>query len=131
MSLAPMRMPSSAKTTPANGCIRANSGHTSCAWRSTAGSSVNASGSTPVSASSAAPNAAPTANDQPIIRRPAAYARSASPAPSIRPTITCAAIATASSTNARKTKIWNAIWCAPSAAAPTRASTADATVNDA
>ena len=43
--------------------------------------------------------------------------------------MTCAAIASASSTSARKTKSWKAIWCAPSAAAPIRASTAEATRN--
>ena len=41
----------------------------------------------------------------------------------------CAAIASASSTSARKTNSWNAIWCAPRLAGPTRASTAEATRN--
>ena len=67
--------------------------------------------------------------DQTIIRPAAARAPDPSPAPSMRPTMTCAAIATASSTSARKTNSWNAIWCAPSEAAPTRASTAEATRN--
>ncbi len=46
------------------------------------------------------------------------------------PTITCAAMASASSTSARNTNSWNATWCAASAAGPTRASTADATRNE-
>ena len=48
----------------------------------------------------------------------------------MRPTITCPAIAIASSTSARKTHSWNAIWCAPSDAAPIRASTAEPTRNE-
>ena len=52
---------------------------------------------------------APSATDQPIIRTAAAWAPASSPAPSIRPTITCPAIATASSTRARKMKSSNAI----------------------
>ena len=62
-----------------------------------------------------------------MIRTEAARAPAASPAPSIPPTITCAAIASASSTSARNTNSWKAIWCAPSAAELTRASTAEAT----
>ena len=69
----------------------------------------------------------PAATAQPIIRVAAARAPLASPAPSMRPTITWPAIAIASSTSARKTNSWNAIWCAPSEAGPMRASTAEAT----
>ena len=64
------------------------------------------------------------------MRLAAARAPSASPAPSIRPIITCPAIAIASSTSARNTHSWNAIWCAPSDAAPIRASTADPIRNE-
>ena len=91
---------------------------------------MNACGSTFVSATSATPNPAPTTTDQRITRVAAARARAASPAPSRRPTSTCAAIASASSTSARNTNSWNAIWCAASDAAPTRASTAEATRNE-
>ena len=47
--------------------------------------------------------------DHPIMRTAASYAPSASPAPSIRPTITWPAIARASRTSARKMKSWYAI----------------------
>ena len=56
-----------------------------------------------------------------------ARARPRRPRPSVRPTMICAAMATASSTSARKTKSWKAIWWAASDGAPTRASTAEAT----
>ena len=74
--------------------------------------------------------APPIATDQPIMRIAAARAPSASDAPSIRPIITCPAIAIASSTSARNTHSWNAIWCAPSDAAPIRASTAEPIRNE-
>ena len=70
---------------------------------------------------------APATTAHSIIRRAARCAPSASPAPSERPTITCPAIAIASSTSARKTNSWKAIWCAASESSPTRASTAPAT----
>ena len=70
---------------------------------------------------------APAATAHSIMRRAAARAPAASPAPSERPTSTCPAIAMASSTSARNTNSWNAIWCAPSESSPTRASTAPAT----
>ena len=126
-----MRMPSSANTAPAAGISAANSGHIACARSITARSGVNARGITSSSASRATANAQPSSTDQPIIRTAAARAPSGSPAPSMRPTITWPAIAIASSTSARKMKSWNAIWCAPSDDAPTRASTAEATRNDA
>jgi hypothetical protein len=63
------------------------------------------------------------------MRTLAAQARSASPPPSPRPTITWPAIAIASRTKARKIQSWNAIWCAASDASPNRAITAPASVN--
>ena len=54
----------------------------------------------------------PAASDSSSIRRAAAKASSASPAPSARPTMTCPAMAIASSTSARKPKSWKAIWWA-------------------
>ena len=127
MSPAPIRIPSSANTAPLAGIISANSHQISCARSITAGSLVKARGIRSPKASSSTPNAAPAATDQPIIRTAAARAPEASPPPSIRPTMTWPAMASASSTSARKTKSWKAIWCAPSDAGPTRASTAEAT----
>ena len=66
----------------------------------------------------------PAASDSSSIRRAAAKASSASPAPSARPTITWPAMAMASSTSARKPKSWKAIWWAATVAAPMRAQTA-------
>ena len=54
---------------------------------------------------------------------------SASAPPSARPTSTCPAIASASSTSARKTKSWKTTWLAASAASLVRARTALATAN--
>ena len=127
-----MRIPSSANTAPAAGISAANSGHIACARSITAvvgGEGVRQHVRQARAARAA--NSVPTTTDQPIIRTDAARAPSGSPAPSIRPTSTCPAIAIASSTSARKMKSWNAIWCAPSDGAPTRASTAEATRNDA
>ena len=64
------------------------------------------------------------------MRSAASRAPAASPAPSMPPTITCPAIASASSTSARNTNSWKAIWWAPSASGEIRASTALATRNE-
>ncbi len=66
----------------------------------------------------------PAASESSIMRRAAAKASSASPAPSARPTMTWPAMAIASSTRARKPKSWKAIWWAATVAAPMRAHTA-------
>ena len=76
VSLAPIRIPSSANTAPASGCIRTNIGHSFAVCASTAGSSVKARGSACESGSSTSANTAPTTTDQPIIRTAASYAAS-------------------------------------------------------
>ena len=119
-----MRIPSSAKTTAATGHSAQNSGHRSWAWSMTSGSVVNARGITSARARKTPPMTSPATSDSSIMRRAAAKASSASPAPSARPTMTCPAIAIASSTRARKPKSWKAIWWAATVAAPMRAHTA-------
>ena len=119
MSPAPMRIPSSANTTPLSGCMTMNSGQSASARSMTAGSSVNACGSRSRPRKSTRPTRRLNASDQPMTRLPAATAPSTSPAPSMRPTSTCAAIATASSTSAMKMKMPKAIWCAASDGSPT------------
>ena len=69
----------------------------------TCGSSLKTCGSGPASASSNAPKTQPATSDQPIVRTAAPCAVAASPAPSARPTSTCAAIAIESSTSAANT----------------------------
>ena len=108
-----MRIPSSANTAPLTGIISAKSGQISCARSITArvvGEGVR--DDVAERQQHGAEEARRTRRDQPIIRRAAARAPAASPPPSIRPTITCPAIATASSTSAMKTNSWKAIWCA-------------------
>ncbi len=130
VSPAPIRIPSSANTAPLAGCMSANSSQISWARSTTSSSPVKARGTTSIRASMTSPKTAPAATPHSIIRRAAACAASASPAPSVRPTITWPAIAIASSTSARNTNSWKAIWCAPSESLPTRASTALATRKD-
>ena len=124
-----MRIPSSAKTTAAAGCMKASIVQIARARSMTAGSSVNSGGSTPASASRIAPNRQPATRPQAIERQPTARAVAASPAPRARPTSTCAAIAIASSVRARKTNRPIAIWCAASDGSPIRAITALAVAN--
>ena len=64
VSLAPMRIPSSAKTAPASGCISTNIGHSFAACASTAGSPVNARGSQYDSGARTSANTAPS-DDRP------------------------------------------------------------------
>ena len=71
VSPAPMRMPSSAKTAPFAGCMRANSGQIFLASSITAGSEVKARGRTSISASITSPNSAPAATAHSIMRRAA------------------------------------------------------------
>ena len=75
-----------------------------------------------------APKTTPAKTESQIIRTLASHARSVSPAPRPRPTITWPAIAIASRTKARKIQSWNAIWCAAREASPKRAITAPASV---
>ncbi len=95
-------------------CITASSGHSRSAWWITRGSLENACGTAEVSASRIRHRPTPPSTDSSIMRRAAARASWASPAPSRRPTITCPAMAIASSTSARKPKICIPIWWAPS-----------------
>ena len=131
MSPAPIRIPSSAKTTAAGGHITQNSGHIALAWSRTSWSEVKAFGSTPLSTKSISPMATPAASDHSIIRQAAARAPAAALAPSARPTSTWPAIAIASSVSARNPKSWKAIWWAASDGAPTRARTALASTKQA
>src|SRR4051794_20226255 len=71
-SPAPISTPSRAKTTPASGCISARNHHTTSAWASTAGSSVNSGGSTGRRASSSTATAVPVPSPQ-RTTRPAVY----------------------------------------------------------
>ena len=71
-SLAPIRIPSSAKTAPFSGCIRANRNQTACVRSTTSSSLVNAYGSTPSSASS-------TSREHGARRRPRARSSARSP----------------------------------------------------
>ena len=123
MSPAPMRIPSSAKTTRGRPATSAqNSGHSVVGLVDDVGvGGERARDDVGEREQDAADDARPAASDSSIIRRAAAKASSASPAPSARPTMTWPAIAIASSTSARKTKSWKAIWWAPSVAAPMRA----------
>src|SRR4029079_16944786 len=128
-SLAPIRIPSSANTAPLSGCTRANTGHRSAHWASTAASCVKTWGSTSRSESNAIENAIPRAIERTIIRTLASNARCGRPAPSSFPTMIWPAIATASSTSARNSQSWNDTWYAPSSASPIRATTAPASRN--
>ena len=125
MSPAPMRIPSSAKTTAAAGCMSANSGHRSGARSITSGSAVNARGTTSREREEDAaegqagrerPARTCAARRRRRRRRRRRLAR--------RPTMTWPAIAIASSTSARKTKSWKAIWCAREGGRAERAQTA-------
>ena len=116
VSPAPMRIPSSANTAPLAGIISAKSHQISCACAITAVvARERARDDVAEREQHERRTAAPTTTDQPIIRSDAARAPGRVAARrACRPTITCAAIASASSTSARNTNSWNAIWCAPS-----------------
>src|SRR5215208_298784 len=125
-SPAPSSTPSSAKTIPANGNWATMNHHGTPIASSTERSSVKTLGNTDAPTAKITAST-PEARVEKIVTRQATDLACAScPAPRAAPTNDCAAIASESSTSARKFHSCSTTWCAATAAAPNRAATAPA-----
>src|SRR3954464_11334969 len=93
---------------------------------STERSSVNTAGNTDAPTAKTPASTADATAEKIVPRHATDLACVNSPAPSAAPTSDCAAIASESSTSARKLHNCSTTWCAATAAAPKRAATAAA-----
>ena len=124
-----MSTPSSTNTTAATGCIAATIQSTCSARCCTSGSGVKMRTSHGDVSATRMPTPIPTTMPTSIMRRAAARATAAVSAPRNFPTMACAAMAMASSANARNRFTCIAIWCAAMSSSPNRAAIAPATRN--
>src|SRR3954469_23158515 len=122
-SPAPNITPSNANTTPQTGWSATKNHHALGTSSSTAVSDVNTCGRTPANKANTTPRAVPKTRPYLVTCHATERARSTSEAPSASPTRACAAMASESSTIARKFHSCNTTWWAPTVAVDVCAAT--------